>query len=292
MTQFIDVRIQPVGGELATMVSVNQGTNINDYTGLLLTDLVKSICGQNVLIATHGFNVNRADGIACLSNWESLLQLPPSSAFVGLLWPGDSVWAHGLDYPDEPRVANEAGALLAPFIDTVFGPAASISFASHSLGARVVLETIAQMNTPVRRLALMAGAIDYDCLNSEFQAAAGKIGEISLLSSAQDEVLSLAFPLGNLVAGIIAEGHPWFKAAIGHSGAAKPWPANLRTPYMIPSDWKYQHGNYLQIDNPTPPVPKLTIPYEIPPDGSNKPAGGATGWQEAFSSAVVSTRFG
>ena len=58
---------------------------------------------------------------------------------MGLLWPGDSVWAHGLDYPDEPKIADEAGAMLAKFIDDNFQGAASISFASHSLGARVVL---------------------------------------------------------------------------------------------------------------------------------------------------------
>ena len=109
-----------------------------------------TIRGRHVLIATHGFNVNRADGIACLSNWASLLQLPQPSAFVGLLWPGDSVWAHGLDYPEEPKIADEAGALLAAFINANFG-AASISFASHSLGARVVLETISQLSLPVRR---------------------------------------------------------------------------------------------------------------------------------------------
>jgi esterase/lipase superfamily enzyme len=113
------------------------------------SQLLSDIQDRRVLIGTHGFNVNRADGIACLSNWEGLLQFAPTSVFVGLLWPGDSIWAHGLDYPEEPRVANEAGGLIAPFPDASFGCAASISFASHSLGARVVLETVSQMSLPV-----------------------------------------------------------------------------------------------------------------------------------------------
>ena len=125
-----------------------------------------------MLIATHGFNVNRADGVDCLSNWESLLQLPQSSAFVGLLWPGDSVWAHGLDYPEEPKIADEAGSLIAEFLDANFQDAASISFASHSLGARVVLATISHLSLPVRRVTLMAPAIDDNCLTTEFKAAA------------------------------------------------------------------------------------------------------------------------
>ncbi|HEY1901562.1 MAG TPA: alpha/beta hydrolase [Terracidiphilus sp.] len=296
MTRFLDCRIAPVGGELATSVAVSQGTSINDYTGLAMSDLLDSIGSQHVLIATHGFNVNRADGIACLSNWESLLQLPMSSAFVGLLWPGDSIWAHGLDYPSEPKVADDAGVLIAGFLDTAFATAASISFVSHSLGARVVLSTINNMSLPVRRLTLMAGAVDDNCLTTEFQAAAQKVDQISILSSAKDKVLSAAFPMGNFFAGIIAAGHPWWHAAIGHAGASTPWPSNLQAPSMIPSNWDYQHSNYLQIDNP--PAPSLPIPITVPPNGSpvlapDCDANGAAipGWQEAFSAAFVSSRF-
>src|SRR5579862_8964951 len=139
MTRFLDVRLNPVGGPLAASVALHTGTSIDDYESLDPAQLLKDIRGQHVLIGTHGYNVNRADGIGCLSNWEGLLQLPPSSIFVALLWPGDSVWAHGLDYPDEPKVADEAGALAAKYLGLTFGDVASLSFVSHSLGARVVL---------------------------------------------------------------------------------------------------------------------------------------------------------
>jgi hypothetical protein len=289
MTQFIDVRLSAVGGDLATFVATNQGTAIGNYGGIPLNTLLNFIKGQHVLIATHGFNVNRADGIACLSNWASLLQFPPSSAFVGLLWPGDSVWAHGLDYPEEPKVANDAGALVAEFLDANFCNAASISFASHSLGARVVLSTISNMSLPVRRLMLMAGAIDDDCLNTEFQDAAAKIGTISVLASGMDSVLKVDFPLGNLFAGIIAEGHPWWRGAIGRSGPVQSWPSNFRGPFEIPDNWQFNHGNYLQIDQQA--AAKLPIPTDVPPSGTQPPDSGASGWQEAFSAAFVSTRF-
>ena len=182
MALFLDLRIQPVGGGLASSVSTNQGTSIGNYTGLSLNELLGVIQGRHLLIAAHGFNVNRADGIAHLANWNRLLQLPqPDSAFIGLLWPGDSVWAHGLDYPEEPKIADEAGALAAAFIDDNFQRAASISFASHSLGARVVLATISHLSLPVRRVTLMAPAIDDNCLTTEFQAVTGKIETISVL---------------------------------------------------------------------------------------------------------------
>ncbi len=289
MTQFLDVRIQPVGGELAQQVAVCQGTSLANYTGMIMGDLLNAIQGRHVLIATHGFNVNRENGIASLSNWGSLLQLGSGAAFVGFLWPGDSVWAHGLDYPGEARVADDAGALVGPFIDTCFAGAASISFASHSLGARVVLATINNMKMPVRRLTLMAGAIDDDCLNSEFQKAAQKIGAISVLASMKDTVLSHLFPLGNFVAGILTQGHPWWHAAIGHCGPVQSLPANFASPFMIPDAWNFDHGNYLQIN--APPVPKLALPVDAPPQGSAAPAGGVAGWQEAFTAGFESSRF-
>jgi hypothetical protein len=270
-------------------VAVNQRTGTGDYHSLDLAQLLSDIRGRHVLIGTHGFNVNRANGIACLSNWEGLLQLPAPSVFVGLLWPGDSIWAHGLDYPEEPRIANEAGQLIAPFLDENFGAAASISFASHSLGARVVLETVSQMARPVRRTILMAGAIDDNCLNTEFKTVVAKVGGISALASKKDEVLSTLFPLGNLVAGIIAEGHPWWHAALGHGGPSRPWTGNFQAPFEIPDDWEFGHGDYLRVDPPPPFL--VPTPRDVPPNGTPPLGKDGSGWQEAFSAAFSSTRF-
>ncbi len=286
MTLFLDVRVSSVGGELATTVALNQGTQIGNYQSLNQTEFLNNIRGRHVLIGTHGFNVDRAAGIACLSNWEGLLQLAQPAIFVGLLWPGDSVWLHGLDYPEEPRVADETGQLIGPYLDANFGGAASISFASHSLGARVLLETVANMNRPVRRAIIMAGAIDDDCLNTEFQAAAGKIGEISLLASNCDKTLEWAFPLGNLLGGVLTQGHPWWHEALGRGGPADPAPRNFQGPYEIPANWNFDHGNYLELD-PAPPI--IVVPTDVPPDGTPEPGGSDrhADWTAAF----ASTRF-
>jgi hypothetical protein len=289
MTRFLDVRISPVGGNLATSVAINQGTDIGNYAGLDQARLLSDVKGRHVLIATHGFNVNRADGIASLSNWEGQLQLVPPSVFVGLLWPGDSIWLHALSYPEEPRVANDAGQLIAPFIDANFGGAASISFASHSLGARLLLETVSKMKLPVRRATIMAGAIDDNCLNTEFKGAVAKIGEVSVLASNKDKVLSLAFPLGNFVGGILTAGHPWWQAALGHVGPSNPRPGNFQAPFEIPDGWNFGHGDYLEIS--PPPTPVIPRPTDVPPDGTPIPAGGAPGWQAAWSAAFCTSRF-
>jgi hypothetical protein len=289
VTRFLDVRLAPVGGNLATTVAVNQGSDISNYAGLTLEQLQADIKARHVLIATHGFNVNRAAGIASLSNWDGLLGLDAGSIFIGLLWPGDSTWAHGLDYPDEARVANDAAKIIAPFIDANFAGAASVSFASHSLGARVILETISLLKMPVRRAIIMAGAIDDNCLDTEFKAAAAKVGAISVLASKKDEVLAAAFPLGNLIAGIIAEGHPWWHGALGRGGPSNPMPANFAAPFEIPDSWNFGHGNYIGVE--PLPAPPITRPANVPPGNPPTPDFPATNWHAAWTAAVAATRF-
>ena len=103
----------------------------------------------------------------------------------------------------EPKNAIAAGNMIATFLNNNFGNAASISFASHSLGARVVLQAISQMNRPVRRAILMAGAIGDNCLTGEFAAVPANVEAISVLASQEDEVLRWAFPIGDLAAEIV-----------------------------------------------------------------------------------------
>jgi Alpha/beta hydrolase of unknown function (DUF900) len=287
MTAFLDVRASWGGGDVGQQVLVRTGTSADDYAPLGLNELKTRIYGKDVLIGTHGFNVNRKDGIECLSHWESLLQLPPSGVFLGLLWPGDSESLHALSYPAEPRNATVAGNMVAQFVDANFGDASSISFTSHSLGARVLLQTVSQMRLPVRRAILMAGAIGDDCLTNEFASVPGKVEVISVLASQEDEVLRWAFPIGDFAAEIFNHDHPWWESALGRFGP-RTRPQNYQAPCQIPKDWNYGHGDYLQ-DSPRAAAP-IAPPLDVPQSGP-KPQSGSAGWQEAWSASFVSTRF-
>jgi hypothetical protein len=287
MSNFLDVRALSGSGDVSCEVQIRSGTNINNYAPLSLDDLKSFIHGKDVLIGTHGFNVNRADGIVTLSSWAALLTLPASAVFVGLLWPGDSESLHALSYPVEPKNAIDAGNLLAPFLDANFQNVASVAFSSHSLGARVVLQTISQMQLPVRRAILMAGAIGDDCLTSEFQDVQSKVEVISVLASKEDEVLRWAFPIGDLASDFVDDDHPWWESALGRFGPRKR-PEHYLPPCQIPKEWKYGHSSYLQTDPPAagPSPPDCRIPPQDP-----LPQGGAPGWQEAWSASLVSCRF-
>jgi hypothetical protein len=287
MTTFLDVRGSWGGGEVSDKVQIKTATSEADYADLSLGGLLNFIHGRDLLIGTHGFNVNRTDGINCLSKWERLLDLGTAGVFVGLLWPGDSESVHALSYPTEPKHAMAAGTMIAAFVDANFGNAASISFVSHSLGARVILQAMSKVQLPIRRAILMAGAISDDCLTAEFADVPEKVEAVSVLVSKKDEVLEWAFPIGNFAAEIIGRDHPWWQSALGRTGP-RTRPDHFQSPYQIPDEWNYGHGDYLRVDPPAPAV--LAPGIMIPPSGP-KPLGGADGWQEAWSASVVSGRF-
>jgi len=207
--------------------------------------------------------------------------------FLGLLWPGDSESLHALSYPVAPKNAMDAGTMVGQFIDKSFAGAASISMASHSLGARVVLEAATTMTRQVRRMIIMAGAVSDNCLTAEFAGVPAKVEVISALASKEDEVLRWAFPIGDFVAEIIDHDHPWWESALGRFGPAQS-PSDFRAPFQIPDQWNFGHGDYLQVD-PTasgPLAPDCGIPAAEP-----LPQGGSGGWQQAWSASFVSCRF-
>ncbi|MEI2767656.1 MAG: alpha/beta hydrolase [Nitrosomonas sp.] len=282
MTWFLDLRADSAGGNPAGYVTIRQ--NANDCFNV--NDLLKEVRGRDVLFRTHGFNVNREEGIADLSAWANLLELGDNTLFIGVLWPGDSRWAPVVDYPFEGDEAITSGRLLAPFLDKHFTEAVSLSFASHSLGARMILEAIRQMSRSVRvrRLIMMAGAIDDNCLIEEYSDAAKKVDEISVLASHEDVVLKLAFPIGNLLAGIISRGHPYWQGALGQDGPDSPYPENIRSGWQkIPDGWEYGHGDYLGGT-----LPAMPPPVSVPKEGSPSPS---RSLYPAWSAGFVSTRF-
>jgi hypothetical protein len=298
MTYFLNLRQRPAGSGIRDTVGVNNVTLVGGRPVVanpdpLASELANAALGKNVIFATHGFNVNQEDGFTELANWETLLQFQPQSdgfLFVGIVWPGDSSWLGPLSYPGEGTEAMKCGDLLGAFISDNFKGAGSLSFVSHSLGARFLLQTITSLDAaiPVRQVGLMAGAINDDCLTGEYQAAATRCGKIDILASEKDEVLAAAFPIGNIFEGIIDKGHPYWRAALGHDGPRTIIPGKGTGAYQIPSNWDFGHGNYIE-DKP-PLNPPLPLPQDVPPAGWPPPTT-AGGWRPSWAAAFVTTRF-
>ncbi len=305
MTWLLSCRALPGGGPVRDVNVLSNPPQLIDTNQAAIAALCR---GHDVLIATHGFNVNQQEGIDHLTEWQPLLQLPGGAVYLGFLWPGDSVWLNALVYPSAANTAMQSGDKLAAWLNQNLTGAASVSFVSHSLGARVILQAIKGLASSfrVRRLLLMAGAIDSNCLGEEYAKAAARVEKISVLASSEDDVLKMAFPLGNPISGIFAEGHPFWHAAIGRAGPTEnpPTPAQLDLVCKVPNQWNFGHDDYL----PPSPVPAgyTSIPYPLPINApttdttpaANTPAGYQTApnvwepfWKSAWSAAIASTRF-
>jgi hypothetical protein len=298
MTFFLNLRQRPTGHGVADHVNAHQIT-IDPVTHDVVTDdemdprdLASAALGKNVLLATHGFDVNQLDGYQKLSNWSALLELDNTWLFIGIVWPGDSSWLGPLCYPGEGKHAIDCGNLLAPFILANLAGAKSLSLVSHSLGARFVLQTVTTLNKlapklSIRQVVLMAGAINHDCLTAEYGSAANSIGNIAVLASVKDEVLAAAFPMGNIFEGIIDSHHPWFQSALGHRGPKSIPQGKTIPPFQIPSGWNFGHGNYLELAPRA--VPALAIPQGVPVEGTSAPF--RKGYESSWSAAFVSSCF-
>jgi Alpha/beta hydrolase of unknown function (DUF900) len=220
---------------------------------------------QNVVFMVHGFNVSRPDGSAELQKLGSLLTSVADGAAVAVLWPGDSKVGPA-SYPFETNNADDTSVELAKFIHDNLSQGTRISFVSHSLGARVVLQTIEQlriMEIPVYQVCLMAGAVDNDCLASiaEFRAATLYALRTAVLYSPCNHVLEYAYPAGNLLSAFIhwtattdaALGFTGPKAA---SGPSQNIPSQVQAT-GIPTQDAVDHGDYLPNANSDPSQKQL-----------------------------------
>jgi hypothetical protein len=162
---------------------------------------------SNIVFLVHGFNVKRSSGAAELGNLAPLLPAVGDGAVVAVLWPGDSMLG-AASYPFETNKADDSGVELAKFINDNLPQCPRISFVAHSLGSRVVVQTVQQLKIlgiPVAEVCLMAAAIDNNSLSSlaQFRGAAEYASRVAVLYSPSDNVLKLAYPGGNLLSAFL-----------------------------------------------------------------------------------------
>ncbi len=238
----LDLRSAPEGGAVVPARLTPPGGTIDQLQQ----------CNAAVFLI-HGFNVNRADATAELQAFGASLPALGAGAAVAVLWPGDSV-VGPLSYPFETSKADDSALELAKFIADNLPQRPAISFVGHSLGCRVVMETVRHLwieDIPIAQVCVMAAAVDNDSLASAAQYfnAAQYASRVGALFSPSDRVLRYAYPLGNLVSAFLH----WASttdAALGYSGprssSAPPGtvPADVQG-IGIPASAGVDHGDYL-----------------------------------------------
>jgi hypothetical protein len=137
MTIFVSVREQATAGSVVDAQVYEGFVNQPGMTWKDPTWLRLQVKGKDVLLATHGFNVNQQKGVNSLGRLGDRLAQSPSAErefFIGVLWPGDW-WIPAVNYPVEAGDAVDSGRRLAIFCNKFLVLARSLSFVSHSLGA-------------------------------------------------------------------------------------------------------------------------------------------------------------
>ena len=271
MTLYLNLRQLTVGGSVLNQPYMLQGAAaaaLNSLTAIAWANITQLVGGRNLLFIVHGFNVNFAAGARMNDRIVPLLNLAAGDLAIGVLWPGDS-FIPVVDYPFEGNVSIAAGKGLATFCRTFLASARSFSFASHSLGARVVLQALLGLDRPARSVTLMAGAINQGCLVEEYAGAARNAGRLSVLASKGDDVLKLAFPLGDPFADLLHYDHRVTDPALGYAGPSTSEAALVDGPWQIPlpappSNIDYGHGSYLPPSGAVEPPLATNPPSYIP----------------------------
>lgn len=201
----------------------------------------------------HGFNVNQKDADQSYEAFRSRLNEKIENRYFGefydIYWPGDFYegWAGPLNgllsigaYPLAVTKAIEAAPVLGEFILENFGPSVGLHFICHSLGNRLLLETVHYLSKHGRRAAsatMMAAAVLTDMVgeSGRFEATRDDCGKTLVLHSAWDTVLRGAFPIGD---GLENTG-TWGEAIGLYGNPAQVWKGGPR--HQMP---RYKHGQY------------------------------------------------
>jgi hypothetical protein len=205
----------------------------------------------NVTFIVHGYNINRRTGRESLLRASQQLSAGHPVSYVGVLWPGDH-WSRAASYPFEGRDADDTAAALVKYIQDVLTPGTELSFASHSLGARVVLGAVKRLRAayPVTQAVLLAPAIDDSSVAhpADYLHAVARARRVAVLASRKDRVLSLAYPAGDLLQAFIFFKTDRIGLALGFHGPRRS-STHAIPPQLyheqIPDARGSDHGHYL-----------------------------------------------
>lgn len=212
---------------------------------------------RRVVFLVHGFNVSWESGRDSLRWLGEQLQPDVDGLVVAVTWPGDSGLGP-LGYPWEGRDADDTGLALAKVITAHVAPGTELSFATHSLGARVALEALSRLEPDrwlLREVCVLAAAVDDTCFNREaiYAGVAAQARRTTVLASTGDRVLQLAYPAGDLVQSWLYHWKDRAGRALGRRGPRNA-DGRLTSPKVrheqIPDPPPVGHGDYITSGTP------------------------------------------
>jgi hypothetical protein len=243
---FLNLRAKSKGGGFGGPLLTREDGRLLDEGNLLALGSAPPLT-----FVIHGFNNDREEGRRGLSSFVGLLRSAHpqlTGRMVAVLWPGDSLLGP-LAYPVQERDARSCAERIEHLCRVRWRLRESPSFVAHSLGCLVVLETMRRLHGSVGTTyaVLMAGAVDCDALarSDRYRAAVAAARGVGVLHSRRDDVLRLAFPLGDAIAAGLFGGYT--RRALGRVGpkAAREPVENVPQPPVCDRQVANNHGDYL-----------------------------------------------
>ena len=162
-------------------------------------------------------------------------------------------------YSFEGTDADDSARALTRYIGDVLTRGSQLAFVSHSLGARVVMETVKRLRKEdytVRQVCLLAAAIDDFSLahQANYLSAVPRAQRVAVLASRSDRVLKFAYPAGDLLQAFSFFRRDSVGLALGYHGPKKSGANAVPTQVLhvqIPDGRSADHGHYLPADRPT-----------------------------------------
>jgi esterase/lipase superfamily enzyme len=208
------------------------------------TNLAEQVQGKHVLILVHGFR-NSLEKVG--ASYQRVLQglidssLMGESGYgivLGFTWPGFET-ALGF-FPAVPS-ANRSAGFFRQLLELASRNARTVDVQTHSLGARVALQTLAGGTEGfIDNLMLTAAAVDDEVLEpgQEFHAALVTCRRCLVYHTERDRTLKIAFRIGDA---------PEFDRALGWKGPQHPKIIERDCPDVFVIDCKNvvkSHGGY------------------------------------------------
>jgi pimeloyl-ACP methyl ester carboxylesterase len=217
-----------------------------------------AISQPDLIVLVHGFNNNQEEAeVAYLGFRDRQAELLQANSqkfedtLTDVFWPGDADWGFFdffdfLCYPKTIGTAKASAPILADYLMSR-SDVLNLYFVGHSMGCRVVLETIDILRrrghpTPIRKVCLMAAAVPTHeiCPGGRLANALETPERLRVLFSPADTVLQYAFPLGET-----AGGDGLLPVAVGRYGDVP------MSPGKIDRDWipNAGHSDYWGWNN-------------------------------------------
>jgi pimeloyl-ACP methyl ester carboxylesterase len=160
-----------------------------------LDDLAIELTGKKICMLVHGYNNEHEevrDAYEIVE--ENIRQILPGQydEVIGYSWPGGD---RKFEWRDAQARANAVGRRFRMLLERL-SQNTTIDLISHSLGARVSLKALKEASLPlVRHYYCMAAAVDNESLeiDQEFNSSLRAVGNLFVMHSARDGVLSAAY---------------------------------------------------------------------------------------------------